>query len=435
MKPTPLEDLVGRAIGNATRPLSRAAIEAWQGEQLSRLITYCTARSPYYRRKLAGRGTAIRGLDDLAALPLTTEAELRSHGAEMVCVSQDAVARIISLHSSGTTGPAKRLWFTEADLEQTLDFFHLGMGQMADPGEGVAILLPGATPDSTGDLLARAVGRLQARSTILGLAPDPVQAAQAIATVRPEVLVGLPVQILALARMAAHLGLELAPVRAVLLCSDYIPTSLSRSVQQLLGCEVFTHYGTVETGLGGAVDCTAHCGCHLREADLLVEIIDPQTCLPVADATWGEIVCTTLTRTGTPLIRYRTGDRGRLLPGPCDCTSNIRRLDRVRGRIDQVRTLHTSAQLSLPELDELLFTLSGLLDFSATLVTRNGQEELHVRLTTVPGEEAAVQRLATDLLRGHPSLRDLVVMVDLVPGTLIHPAKRRLEDLRKDHIS
>ena len=419
-------------MGSPARPLSRAAIDSWQGAQLGRLIEYCRARSAFYRRRLAACPTAVRGLEDLAALPLTTGAELRAHGADMVCVSQDAVARIVSLHSSGTTGPAKRLWFTEADLERTLAFFHLGMGQMVEPGEQAAILLPGATPDSTGDLLARALERLGVASTILGLCPDPAQAARAVHTLRPAVLVGFPVQVLALARMAVHLGLEMAPVRSVLLCSDYIPGSLAHSVRELFGAEVFSHYGTVETGLGGAVDCAAHEGCHLREGDLLVEIIDPRTTLPVMDGSWGEIVCTTLTRTGMPLIRYRTGDRGRLLPGVCGCGSAIRRLDRVQGRIDQERTLARGGRLALAELDELLFALPGLLDRTAALVTANGRDRLHVRLTTVPGEATAVRRFALDRLTRHPSLRELPVTVDLAPGTLIQPGKRTLEDHRED---
>ena len=353
----------------------------------------------------------------------------------MVCVSQDAVARIVSLHSSGTTGPAKRLWFTEADVERTLAFFHLGLGQMVEPGEHAAILLPGATPDSTGDLLARALERLGVASTILGLCPDPAQAARAVHTLRPAVLVGFPVQVLALARMAVHLGLEMAPVRSVLLCSDYIPGSLAHSVRELFGAEVFSHYGTVETGLGGAVDCAAHEGCHLREGDLLVEIIDPRTTLPVMDGSWGEIVCTTLTRTGMPLIRYRTGDRGRLLPGVCGCGSAIRRLDRVQGRIDQERTLARGGRLALAELDELLFALPGLLDCTAALVTANGRDRLHVRLTTVPGQAAVVRRSALDRLTRYPSLRELPVTVDLAPGTLIQPGKRTLEDHRENQRS
>lgn len=433
MKSTPLDKLIGQAIGETNRPLSRAAIDRYQAERLRSLVASCRDRSAFYRRALTAAGIdQLRGLEDLHALPLTTEADLRAHGPEMVCVSLDDVARIVTLHSSGTTGAAKRLYFTAEDLERTLDFFHLGMEQMVDPGQTVAICLPGTTPDSTGHLLARALERMQVNSHLLGLVSDPQAAAHAVAELRPDVLVGFPVQLLALARMAAHLRLNLAPVRSMLLCSDYIPDSVCHGLRQLLGCEVFSHYGTVETGLGGGVDCAAHCGCHLRESDLLVEIIDPRTAAPLAAGQWGEIVITTLTRTGMPLIRYRTGDRGRLLAGSCPCGSVIRRLDRVTGRFNQVRPLRGGGQLALPELDELLLALPGLLDFSASLADDHGGEQLRLCLTTLPGHGEAVRRAAADQLTRYPALREVEVALTLAPGPLIHYAKRVLHEQRKD---
>ena len=117
--------------------------------------------------------------------------------------------------------------------------------------------------------MARALGRFQVNSHILGLVTQPEEAALALAKLKCDVLVGFPVQILAIARMAEFLQISLENVRSVLLCSDYIPQSLRQELVALLGCEIFTHYGTTETGLGGGVDCWAHCGCHLREADLL----------------------------------------------------------------------------------------------------------------------------------------------------------------------
>jgi len=433
MKPTTLETLTRRAIGATAQPLTRAAIEAWQGERLSALVDYCRERSPFYRRKLTAAGMeTIKGLADLTALPLTSEAELRTNGPSMLCVSQDAVARIITLPSSGTTGAPKRLCFTDEDLEYTLEFFLLGMQHLVDPGQTVAILLPGATPDSTGHLLARALERMQVSSRILGLVSDPEQTARSLAQLRPDVLVGFPVQLLAVARTAADLGLSMGAIRSVLLCSDYIPESLRTELRQLLACEIFTHYGTVETGLGGGVDCAAHCGCHLREADLLFEIINPQTAAPLAEGKWGEIVVTTLTRTGMPLLRYRTGDLGRLLPGSCPCGSAIRRLDRVLGRLNQIRTLKNGTRLALPDLDELLFALPGLLDFQACLTGTRHQETLQLRLTTLPESGETVRRLAAEALAQHPPLRGLAVTLTLEPGTTIHPGKRTLADNRKD---
>ena len=434
MNLTTLEPLLAGTLGRSQLPLPRTAIEEWQLQRLRTQLGYCRERSPFYRRHLQGVDPgAIQALQDIAALPPITEAELRAHGPAMVCVNQDAVARIITLHSSGTTGTPKRLFFTTGDLEQTRKFFHLGMQQMVDPGQSVAILLPGATPDSTGHLLARALERMQVSSHIIGLVTQPEEAARALARLRPDVLVGFPVQILAIARMAEFLRLSLGKVRSVLLCSDYIPDSLRTELQALLGCEIFTHYGTTETGLGGGVDCAAHCGCHLRETDLLFEIINPMTAQPLADGQWGEIVFTTLTRTGMPLIRYRTGDFGRLLTGACPCGSSIRRLDRVLGRRELIRSLRNGSRLAMADLDERLFPIPGLLDFKACLTMENGQNTLHLELTTLPGRGERVSSLVIEVLTNHTQFQGVALSLTLTSGTTIHPAKRILKDHREEN--
>ncbi|MDD2467472.1 MAG: AMP-binding protein [Desulfobulbus sp.] len=433
MNLTTLEPLVASAIGQEVQPLSRAAIEEWQLRQLRNQLGYCRERSSFYRQHLQNaKPASLESFADVAQLPFVTEADLRASGAKMVCVSQDAISRIITMHSSGTTGAPKRLFFTAEDLDSTLDFFHLGMQHMVDPGQRVAILLPGATPDSTGHLLARALERFQVTSHIIGLVTQPDEAVRALAQLHPDALVGFPVQILAIARMAEYLQISLGKIRSVLLCSDYIPQSLSAELESLWGCEIFTHYGTTETGLGGGVDCWAHCGTHLREADLLFEIIDPHRAQPLADGQWGEIVFSTLIRNGMPLIRYRTGDLGRILPGTCPCGSSIRRLDQVRGRLNQVRSLENGHQLGMHDLDEALFPLPGLLDFSACLQQTNNREQLCLRLKLLPSRSEFWQHSARELLSTIPAVSGLGLSFDAPPETTIHPAKRTLDDHRKD---
>ena len=87
-----------------------------------------------------------------------------------------------------------------------------------------------------------------------------------------------------------------------------------------------------ETGYGGGVECAAHSGLHLREADLLLEVADPATGEAVPPGETGEILITTLGERALPLLRYRTGDAARMLPGPCACGSPLRRLGPVAGR-------------------------------------------------------------------------------------------------------
>jgi phenylacetate-coenzyme A ligase PaaK-like adenylate-forming protein len=87
-----------------------------------------------------------------------------------------------------------------------------------------------------------------------------------------------------------------------------------------------------EMGLGGAMACEERVGYHPREADLIFEIIDPQTGGPLPEGEVGEVVFTTLTRAAMPLIRYRTGDLSRWIPGNCPCGSVLKRLDRIADR-------------------------------------------------------------------------------------------------------
>ena len=125
---------------------------------------------------------------------------------------------------------------------------------------------------------------------------------------------------------------------------------------------MFNHYGMTEMGLGVGLECEGFCGYHLREADLYTEIIDPSSGLPVEDGQLGEVVFTTLTRSAMPLIRYRTGDMSRFIPGPCACNTVLKRLDLIKSR-DRVY-LNQNDYLTMADFDEVLFALTTFLIFS-----------------------------------------------------------------------
>ena len=206
----------------------------------------------------------------------------------------------------------KRIYFTGEDQELTVDFFRWAISTMVGPGWRVLILLPGERPGSVGDLLAAALKRLGAVGVPHGLIREASQTLDVMEEERIDALVGIPVQVLALARQSKG---RAAPGR-VLLSADYVPDSIKKELHSVWGCEVYTHYGMTEMGFGGGMECEARQGYHLRETDLYVEIVDPETGNPVLDGEPGEVVFTTLTRRGMPLIRYRTGDVSRFLPDP-----------------------------------------------------------------------------------------------------------------------
>jgi phenylacetate-coenzyme A ligase PaaK-like adenylate-forming protein len=137
--------------------------------------------------------------------------------------------------------------------------------------------------------------------------------------------------------------------------------------------------GTTEMGLGGGVECSALSGYHLREADLYLEIVCPDTGQPVRTGEEGEIVFTTLTRKGMPLVRYRTGDLSRLILEPCPCGTQLRRLDVVRKRIEGPVILGGKA-LRMTDLDDALFVFDGITDFQAQLTECEGQDLVTIKI-------------------------------------------------------
>lgn len=363
---------------------ARNALESYQLLALHNTLRYAKASSPFWRERLEDvEPAAISSLTDLVKLPFTTSQDIRQHGERMCCVPQDAVARIVTMYSSGTTGEPKRLFFTQRDLDGTMEFFEHGMRTMVAGGDCVMILLPGATPDSTGDLLARGLEKSDVKSICYGLVHDPLVAVEAAKGQDATCLIGFPLQILGMARMCEQAAVDYRP-KSVLLCSDYVPDSLRRELARIWNCKTYAHYGTVETGLGGAVECQATAGCHLREADLLVEIVDPETGAPLPDGAWGEIVFTTLSREALPLIRYRTGDEGRLLSEVCACGSELRRLDKVKGRIRNRALLKNGHALHLATLDEVLLDHPLIMDFEVMLERQDGKDRLRVLLFVLP---------------------------------------------------
>ena len=381
---TPLEPWVfARAGASGPDGLRRHQLRA-----LRETVARARERSDFYAARLAAVGPGdITALDDVARLPFTTADDVRREGMRLLCVSPGEVARIVTLPTSGTTGEPKRIHFSAADQELTIDFFHHGMSVLAGPGDRVLILLPGERPGSVGELLARGLDRLGATPLPYGPVRDVDDALDTLQREQASVVVGIPVQVLALARRGVARGRSLR-LRSVLLSTDHLPRAIASALEWAWHCRVFDHYGTTETGLGGGVECEAHAGLHLREADLLFEVVDPHGGAPLPPGREGEVVFTTLTREAMPLIRYRTGDIGRFAVDPCPCGSSLRLLAGVRGRFDGVAVLAGGESLILADLDEALFALDGVLDFRARLASDGGGEVLAVELAREGGTAA-----------------------------------------------
>ena len=397
---TPLDAWLAAKLGlPAGVDLDQASLAAYRLDRLKRTVAHARLNSPFYRDRLAGLPEDFpHGLEDFSALPFITAADLRAHHLAMLCVSQDRVARVVTLTTSGTTAAPKRLYFSDADLERTLDFFHHGMSTMVGPGGKVLILLPGSRPDSVGDLLARSLARMDVMGVVHGPVLDVGEAVARTAELGADCLVGIPVQVLAMAEHPDG-NLLAGKVKSVLLTTDYVPQALARRVERAWGCEVFEHYGMTETGLGGGVDCRAHQGYHLRAADLYCEVIDPDRGRILPPDRKGELVVSTLTREAMPLLRYRTGDWGRLLDGPCSCGGFTPRLARVPGRLSNSLDMGCGAILPMWELDEALFAVPGLLDYRVGRAAKSSRSILTLTVQTIPGQQERLYQKVQEALQ------------------------------------
>jgi phenylacetate-coenzyme A ligase PaaK-like adenylate-forming protein len=382
---TPLESWISRKIGAVTqsRGLTEETLREYQLNKLKETISYARKKSPFYLRQLAGFSEdGPSDLRDLSQLPFTTADHIRADPWHFLAVSQDEIARIVTLQTSGTTGSPKRLFFTNSDLELTLDFFHHGMSTLVKPGQKVLILLPGDKPDSVGDLLARGLRRMNVEGVIHGPVKDAQAAVEKIRSLSIDCLVGIPTQVLALARSKSGSAIEKGLIKSILLSTDYVPKAIVNELGRVWDCLVFNHYGMTEMGLGGGVECEARAGYHLREADLYFEVVDPATGAPLKEGEIGEVVFTTLTREGMPLIRYRTGDISCFLSEPCPCGSTLRRMEPVKGRWDGRVLLDHRSVLMLPEMDEALFPLPGLLNYNVTITNKDGKDCIEIVVCT-----------------------------------------------------
>lgn len=326
--------------------LTRQDIEAMQLEKLNRLLSREKERAGFYKALPSG----LASLSQLAELPFTTDEDLAHNAASMLLCSQGEIQRVLSDATSGTTGAAKRVFYTQGDCENTVDFFAAGLGELVFPGSVTMICMPFSGSYGLGELIAQAIERLGAKPLKLGTLLSYGEYKDVMEREQPDSFVGMPVQLLSILRCCGRSSL-----RRALVSGDACPEEVLQQCEAILGTKLFPHYGSREMALGGAITCPAHEGMHLRENHVIAEIVDEDgQVLPPGE--YGQLVITTIGMEALPLIRYRTGDYTRILPGACPCGSQTIRL----GRLDR-RPQGTE----ITALDNALLSLEGLVDFRA----------------------------------------------------------------------
>ncbi len=427
-----LESWVAEQVDSDLHEFTDAIMEN-QLKWRSRLLEYTTSKSFFYKEHI--ERALETGQIAWESVPFTTAEDLKTRGLEMLCCSQDDIKRVVTLETSGTTGTPKRLYFTGKDQKRTIDYFKIGMNTFTNIGDKVLILLPCEREGSIGKLLGDAL-KLGGKIPILhGVVKDLKETFKVIEEIEPDVVVGIPFQILALVKYGVFMNRDITTVKKMLLSTDFVSETAVKVIEQYWHCEVFRYYGMTESGFGGGIECTCHAGYHLYESDFYIEIIDPVSgaCLPEGET--GEVVITTLKREGMPLIRYRTGDQSRIIPEPCKCGSVLKRLDVIKTRLEGRIQLHGGDYLTKGAVDDVLLDIKSLLDYKIQFKRDKRQDKLDLQLYYL-GDTVEPQ-LIIERLMGIETIKlafkqsklkigvnSIIVDTDYCP----HPAKRKIEE-------
>ena len=275
-----------------------------------------------------------------------------------------------------------------------------GIGTVANPGDKVLIILPDGRPNSQADLLRQGVLKLGAKPFIANADLTAPELVEAIEESRCRIIFGYTRKIFRLSKeLERQRNLRAKGVEVLFLAAEYLPGAMRQELKRIWNCEIRTHYGLTEMGLGVAVECEAQDGFHFNEADLVLEIVHPETGSPVPAGEEGELVFTTLTREAMPLVRYRTHDLSRLIKEPCTCgAASLLKIDTVKKRLESIATIGDGDEIFPALFDDVLFEIPGLVDYQVIAKKEGGMDRLDFKVEMVPDQTGGISEIRRKLL-------------------------------------
>jgi phenylacetate-CoA ligase len=356
------------------------ALQRLQSERLAATLLRA-ARAPFYRNKLKECGICdARSPIDISRLPFTTKADLRNqfpYGFLAVPLTE-----VVRLHSSsGTTGNPTVIYHTQTDVAAWQDLVARCMYMAGMRSSDVFQNIMGYGLFTGGLGFHYGAEKLGAMTIPVG----PGNSRRQIWFMREFKTTAMHVLPSYALRLAAHvqeMGLDPRrdmSVRMAFVGAEPHTEETRRRIEQTWNIRVFNSYGLSEMcGPGVAFECPEQSGMHIWEDSFFVEIVDPETGSPLPDGECGELVLTTINRTANPLLRYRTRDLTRIIPGPCPCGRTHRRIDRISGRSDDMMIINGVNIFPL-QVEQTLMRIPGIgSNFLIEIHEENYMDKLHV---------------------------------------------------------
>lgn len=341
--------------------MDRAEIKKLQSERLVKMVSYVYHNVPYYREKMQKAGVEpgdIRGLEDIEKLPFTTYEDLnKAYPFGLAAVPKSELVRVHA--SSGTTGKPKIAVYTRRDIDtwsecaaRCLTMAGVTRDDVIQVGYGYGLFTGGLGAHYGAEYVGALVLPMSTGNTkkLIDMMIDC--GATSIACT--------PSYLLHVAEDLQKAGLvDKIKLKTAICGAEPWTNEMRASIEKQLGIKAYDIYGLTEIlGPGVAADCEAHAGLHIWEDHFLPEILDPATLKAVPDGECGELVITTLTKEGMPMIRYRTKDLTSLETSKCSCGRTMARIQRFKGRTDDMLIIR-GVNVFPSQVEAALLTIDG----------------------------------------------------------------------------
>ena len=423
--------------------LSRSEIESLQLERLKKTVNHCQD-SAFYKKRFESIGmkpSDIKCLDDLRKIPFTTKQDLRD--TYPFGIASVPLKDCIRLHSSsGTTGNPTVILHTKQDIDQWANAVARCLWMVGCRPEDVFQNTSGYGM-FTGGLGFQYGAEKLGMLTVPAAAGNTLRQLKFFTDFGTTVVHAIPSYAARIHEVMLEKGIDPrrdTKLRTLVIGAEPHSEDTRKRIEEMLGVKAYNSFGMSEMcGPGVAFECKEQNGLHIWEDYYIVEIVNPDTLEPVPDGEVGELVLTTLNREAMPLLRYRTRDLTRILPGSCPCGREHKRLDRMKGRSDDMIILK-GVNIFPIQIEAILMQFPELAsDYLITLETIDGNDDMLVEVEMSDifiDDYAKLQRLEKEITR---QLHDEILItpkVRLLPKGSIPKSEGkavRVKDLRKQY--
>ena len=327
-----------------------------QLDLVNRQIERLRASNNFYGTRLKEAGiTGVSSAEEFLKLPFSQKQDLRdAYPLGLAAVPEEEIVRIHS--SSGTTGTPVIVPYTAKDVDDWAEQFKRCYEMAGVTNRDRVQITPGYGLWTAGIGFQAGAERLGAMAIPMGPGNTEKQL-QFMVDMQSTVICATSSYALLLAEEVEKRGLkDKIALKHGIIGSERWGAKIRQRIMDGLGIDTYVIYGLTEVyGPGIGISCKHDCGMHIWDDYIYLEIIDPQTGENLPDGEWGEIVITTLRKEGAPLIRFRTHDLSRILPGDCPCGSRFPRIDTIQGRTDDMVKIK-GVNLFPSQIEEILRT-------------------------------------------------------------------------------